>query len=235
MPPINANPAEVDKFSALASSWWDPQGDLKSLHDINPLRLDWIRSQAGPLGDLRVLDVGCGGGLLAEAMASEGAQVTGIDLARDSLQIARLHGHESDVQVHYECVSAEEYAMQQPGQFDLITCMELLEHVPDPASVVRACGQLVRPGGLVCFSTLNRNPKSFLLAIVAAEYVLRLLPRGTHQYEHFVTPSELAAAARAAGLEATALAGLGYQPWIHRYHLTGDTSVNYFLATRRPG
>ncbi|HXE19421.1 MAG TPA: bifunctional 2-polyprenyl-6-hydroxyphenol methylase/3-demethylubiquinol 3-O-methyltransferase UbiG [Castellaniella sp.] len=235
MPPINANPAEVDKFSALASSWWDPQGDLKSLHDINPLRLDWIRSQAGPLGDLRVLDVGCGGGLLAEAMASEGAQVTGIDLARDSLQIARLHGHESGVQVHYECVSAEEYAMQQPGQFDLITCMELLEHVPDPASVVRACGQLVRPGGLVCFSTLNRNPKSFLLAIVAAEYVLRLLPRGTHQYEHFVTPSELAAAARAAGLEATALAGLGYQPWIHRYHLTGDTSVNYFLATRRPG
>src|SRR6185312_2432086 len=235
MPPINANPAEVDKFSALASSWWDPQGDLKSLHDINPLRLDWIRSQAGPLGDLRVLDVGCGGGLLAEAMASEGAQVTGIDLARDSLQIARLHGHESDVQVHYECVSAEEYAMQQPGQFDLITCMELLEHVPDPASVVRACGQLVRPGGLVCFSTLNRNPKSFLLAIVAAEYVLRLLPRGTHQYEHFVTPSELAAAARAAGLEATALTGLGYQPWIHRYHLTGDTSVNYFLATRRPG
>jgi 2-polyprenyl-6-hydroxyphenyl methylase/3-demethylubiquinone-9 3-methyltransferase len=235
MPPINANPAEVDKFSALASSWWDPQGDLKSLHDINPLRLDWIRSQAGPLGNLRVLDVGCGGGLLAEAMASEGAQVTGIDLARDSLQIARLHGHESDVQVHYECVSAEEYAMQQPGQFDLITCMELLEHVPDPASVVRACGQLVRPGGLVCFSTLNRNPKSFLLAIVAAEYVLRLLPRGTHQYEHFVTPSELAAAARAAGLEATALAGLGYQPWIHRYHLTGDTSVNYFLATRRPG
>jgi 2-polyprenyl-6-hydroxyphenyl methylase/3-demethylubiquinone-9 3-methyltransferase len=235
MPPINANPAEVDKFSALASSWWDPQGDLKSLHDINPLRLDWIRSQAGPLRDLRVLDVGCGGGLLAEAMASEGAQVTGIDLARDSLQIARLHGHESDVQVHYECVSAEEYAMQQPGQFDLITCMELLEHVPDPASVVRACGQLVRPGGLVCFSTLNRNPKSFLLAIVAAEYVLRLLPRGTHQYEHFVTPSELAAAARAAGLEATALAGLGYQPWIHRYHLTGDTSVNYFLATRRPG
>jgi 2-polyprenyl-6-hydroxyphenyl methylase/3-demethylubiquinone-9 3-methyltransferase len=235
MPPINANPAEVDKFSALASSWWDPQGDLKSLHDINPLRLDWIRSQAGPLGNLRVLDVGCGGGLLAEAMASEGAQVTGIDLARDSLQIARLHGHESGVQVHYECVSAEEYAMQQPGQFDLITCMELLEHVPDPASVVRACGQLVRPGGLVCFSTLNRNPKSFLLAIVAAEYVLRLLPRGTHQYEHFVTPSELAAAARAAGLEATALAGLGYQPWIHRYHLTGDTSVNYFLATRRPG
>jgi 2-polyprenyl-6-hydroxyphenyl methylase/3-demethylubiquinone-9 3-methyltransferase len=235
MPPINANPAEVDKFSALASSWWDPQGDLNSLHDINPLRLDWIRSQAGPLGDLRVLDVGCGGGLLAEAMASEGAQVTGIDLARDSLQIARLHGHESGVQVHYECVSSEEYAMQQPGQFDLITCMELLEHVPDPASVVRACGQLVRPGGLVCFSTLNRNPKSFLLAIVAAEYVLRLLPRGTHQYEHFVTPSELAAAARAAGLEATALAGLGYQPWIHRYHLTGDTSVNYFLATRRPG
>lgn len=234
MPATNANPAELDKFSALASGWWDPQGDLKSLHDINPLRLDWIRSQAGPLGGQRVLDVGCGGGLLSEAMASEGAQVTGIDLAGDSLQIARLHGHESGVQVHYECISAEDFAAQNPGQFDLVTCMELLEHVPDPASVVRACGQLVRPGGLVCFSTLNRNPRSFLLAIVAAEYLLRLLPRGTHQYEHFITPSELAAAARGAGLEVAALSGLGYQPLTRHYHLTADTGVNYFLSARRP-
>lgn len=234
MPATNANPAELDKFSALASSWWDPQGELKTLHDINPLRLDWIRSQAGPLAGQQVLDVGCGGGLLSEAMASDGAQVTGIDLASDSLQVARLHGHESGVQVRYECISAEDFAHQNPGQFDLVTCMELLEHVPDPASVVRACGKLVRPGGLVCFSTLNRNPRSFLLAIVAAEYILRLLPHGTHQYEHFITPSELAAAARAAGLEVAALSGLAYNPLTRHYHLTADTAVNYFLAARRP-
>ncbi|HET8703632.1 bifunctional 2-polyprenyl-6-hydroxyphenol methylase/3-demethylubiquinol 3-O-methyltransferase UbiG [Castellaniella sp.] len=230
----NADPAELDKFSAFASSWWDPQGDLKTLHDINPLRLDWIRSQAGPLEGLRALDVGCGGGLLAEAMAAEGAQVTGIDLAKQSLQIARLHGHESGVQVHYECTSAEDYAQQQAGQFDLVTCMELLEHVPDPASVVDACARLVRPGGLVCFSTLNRNPKSFLLAIVAAEYVMRMLPRGTHSYEHFITPSELAAAARAAGLEVSGLSGMSYQPLTQRYSLTTDTGVNYLMAARRP-
>ncbi|MFC4299119.1 bifunctional 2-polyprenyl-6-hydroxyphenol methylase/3-demethylubiquinol 3-O-methyltransferase UbiG [Castellaniella hirudinis] len=230
----NANPAELDKFSAFASGWWDPQGDLKTLHDINPLRLDWIRTQAGPLDGLRTLDVGCGGGLLAEAMAAEGAQVTGIDLAKQALQIARLHGHESGVQVQYECVSAEDYAQQQAGQFDLVTCMELLEHVPDPASVVAACARLVRPGGLVCFSTLNRNPKSFLLAIVAAEYVMRMVPRGTHSYEQFITPSELAAAARGAGLEVTRLTGMGYQPLTQRYSLTQDTGVNYLMAARRP-
>jgi len=230
----NANPAELDKFSALASSWWDPQGELKTLHDINPLRMDWIRGQAGTLAGQRVLDVGCGGGLLSEAMAAEGAQVTGIDLAKASLQVARLHGHESGVRVQYECVSAEDYATQQAGQFDLITCMELLEHVPDPAAIVAACGQLVRPGGLVCFSTLNRNPKSFLLAIVAAEHVLRMVPRGTHSYEQFITPSELAGAVRAAGLDVVALSGLEYQPLTRLYRLSPDTGVNYMMAARRP-
>ena len=230
----NADPAELDKFSAFASNWWDPQGDLKTLHDINPLRLDWIRTQAGSLTGLRTLDVGCGGGLLAEALAAEGAQVTGIDLAKQALQIARLHGHESGIQVDYECISAEDYAQQHAGQFDLVTCMELLEHVPDPASVVRACARLVRPGGLVCFSTLNRNPKSFLLAIVAAEYLMRMVPRGTHSYEQFITPSELAAAARSAGLDVVTLSGMGYQPLTRQYSLTPDTGVNYLLAARRP-
>lgn len=230
----NANPAELDKFSALASSWWDPQGDLKTLHDINPLRLDWIRGQAGDLAGQRVLDIGCGGGLLTEAMASEGAQVTGIDLAKASLQVAKLHGHESGVQVRYECVSAEDYAAQQPGQFDLVTCMELLEHVPDPAAIVQACARLVRPGGLVCFSTLNRNPKSFLLAIVAAEYLLRMVPKGTHSYDQFITPSELAGAARSAGLDVSALSGLEYLPLTRQYRLAPDTGVNYMMATRRP-
>lgn len=230
----NADPAELDKFSALASNWWDPQGDLKTLHDINPLRMDWIRSQAGDLAGQRVLDIGCGGGLLTEAMAAEGAQVTGIDLAKASLQVARLHGHESGVQVQYECVSAEDYAEQQAGQFDLVTCMELLEHVPDPAAVVQACARLVRPGGLVCFSTLNRNPKSFLLAIVAAEYLLRMVPKGTHSYEQFITPSELAGAVRSAGLDVSALSGLEYLPLTRQYRLAPDTGVNYMMAARRP-
>ena len=230
----NANQAELDKFSAFASSWWDPQGELKTLHDINPLRLDWIRTQAGPLENLRTLDVGCGGGLLAEAMAAEGARVTGIDLAKQALQIARLHGHESGIKVDYECISAEDYAQQHAGQFDLVTCMELLEHVPDPASVISACARLVRPGGLVCFSTLNRNPKSFLLAIVAAEYMLRMVPRGTHSSEQFITPSELAAAARGAGLDVVNLTGMSYQPLTRLYSLTQDTGVNYLMATRRP-
>ncbi|CAM5779141.1 bifunctional 2-polyprenyl-6-hydroxyphenol methylase/3-demethylubiquinol 3-O-methyltransferase UbiG [Castellaniella caeni] len=234
MQTANVNQAELDKFGALASSWWDPQGELKTLHDINPLRLGWIRTQAGTLAGCRVLDVGCGGGLLAEAMAAEGAQVTGIDLAQQSLQIARLHGHESGVRVHYECISAEDHAQQQAGQYDLVTCMELLEHVPDPAAIVRACAQLVRPGGLVCFSTLNRNAKSFLLAIVAAEYILRMVPRGTHSYEQFITPSELAVAARQAGLEVSAVNGLQYLPLTRQYQVSSDAGVNYLMAARRP-
>lgn len=234
MQTANADQAEVDKFSALASSWWDPNGELKTLHDINPLRLDWIREQAGGLNGRRILDVGCGAGLLSEAMAIEGAEVTGIDLAGESLQIARLHGLETGVKVDYQQTSAEEHAADHPAQYDLVTCMELLEHVPDPASVVRACGALVRPGGLVCFSTLNRNPKAFVLAILGAEYLLRMLPRGTHSYEHFIKPSELAAAARAAGLEPAALAGLEYNPLTRHYRVTRDTSVNYMMAARRP-
>jgi len=234
MQTANADQAEVDKFSALASSWWDPNGELKTLHDINPLRLDWIREQAGGLNGRRILDVGCGAGLLSEAMAIEGAEVTGIDLAGESLQVARLHGLETGVKVDYQQTSAEEHAADHPAQYDLVTCMELLEHVPDPASVVRACGTLVRPGGLVCFSTLNRNPKAFVLAILGAEYLLRMLPRGTHSYEHFIKPSELAAAARAAGLEPAALAGLEYNPLTRHYRVTRDTSVNYMMAARRP-
>jgi len=234
MQTANADQAEVDKFSALASSWWDPNGELKTLHDINPLRLDWIREHAGGLNGRRILDVGCGAGLLSEAMAIEGAEVTGIDLAGESLQVARLHGLETGVKVDYQQTSAEEHAADHPAQYDLVTCMELLEHVPDPASVVRACGALVRPGGLVCFSTLNRNPKAFVLAILGAEYLLRMLPRGTHSYEHFIKPSELAAAARAAGLEPAALAGLEYNPLTRHYRVTRDTSVNYMMAARRP-
>ncbi len=234
MQTANADQAELDKFSALASTWWDPNGALKTLHDINPLRLDWIREQAGGLDGLRILDVGCGAGLLAEAMAAEGAAVTGIDLAEESLQVARLHGLETGIAADYQRASAEEHAAGHPGRYDLVTCMELLEHVPDPASVVQACATLVRPGGLVCFSTLNRNPKAFMLAIVGAEYLLRMLPRGTHDYEHFIKPSELAAAARAAGLEPAALAGLEYNPLTRRYRITRDTSVNYMMAARRP-
>lgn len=229
----NADQAEIEKFGAMASTWWDPNGQLKTLHDINPLRLDWIRTQAGHLDGQTILDVGCGGGLLAESMAGEGAQVTGIDLAGESLQIARLHGHESGVHVDYHQASAEDFADQHPAQFDIVTCMELLEHVPDPASVIRACATLVKPGGQVFFSTLNRNPKSFLMAIVGAEYVLRMLPRGTHSYENFIKPSELSAAARAAGLSTTTVAGLGYQPISRSYRITRDASVNYMMATRR--
>lgn len=230
---INADQAELDKFSSLASTWWDPSGPLKTLHDINPLRLSWIRTQAGHLNGQQIVDVGCGGGLLAESMAQEGGKVTGIDLAEQSLQIARLHGYESGVSVDYQAVSAEDFATAHPGRFDVVTCMELLEHVPDPASIVRACGALAKPGGAVVFSTLNRNPKSFLMAIVGAEYLLGMLPRGTHSYEHFIKPSELDAAVRSAGLSTTSVAGLAYNPLTRLYRVTEDASVNYMLAARR--
>ncbi|MBV6272239.1 bifunctional 2-polyprenyl-6-hydroxyphenol methylase/3-demethylubiquinol 3-O-methyltransferase UbiG [Alcaligenaceae bacterium CGII-47] len=230
---INADQAEIDKFSSLSSTWWDPSGPLKTLHDINPLRLAWIRTQAGHLEGQQILDVGCGGGLLAESMAQEGAQVTGIDLAEQSLQIARLHGLESGIHVDYQHTSAESFANTHPAKFDIVSCMELLEHVPDPASVVRACATLTKPGGWVFFSTLNRNPKSFLMAIVGAEYLLRMLPRGTHNYENFIKPSELGAAARAAGLSPISLAGLAYNPFTRLYRVTDEASVNYMLATQR--
>lgn len=228
----NVDQAELDKFSALASRWWDPESEFKPLHAINPLRQEWIEELSGGLRDKHVLDVGCGGGILAEGMARQGAHVTGIDLAEKSLQIARLHGLESGVPVDYQLVSVEELAQRQPASFDVVTCMEMLEHVPDPSSIVRACAQLVKPGGWVFFSTLNRNPKSFLFAIVGAEYLLRLLPRGTHQYESFIKPSELASAARLSGLEVQAMKGMSYQPFTDHYSLSNDTSVNYLMATR---
>lgn len=230
---VNADQAELDKFGALASRWWDPESEFKPLHAINPLRLEWIQESVGSLAGKKVLDVGCGGGILSEAMARSGAQVTGIDLADKSLKIAKLHGLESGVKVEYRKVPVEQLAAEQPGQYDVVTCMEMLEHVPDPASIVRACAALTKPGGWAFFSTLNRNPKSFLFAIIGAEYVLRLLPRGTHTYDMFIKPSELAAAARGAGLEPVGMRGMEYNPITQIYSLTSDTSVNYLMATRK--
>jgi 2-polyprenyl-6-hydroxyphenyl methylase / 3-demethylubiquinone-9 3-methyltransferase len=232
-PSSNVDQAELDKFSALASRWWDPNSEFKPLHAINPLRLEWIKGLVGGLHDKTVLDVGCGGGILAEGMARAGAKVTGIDLADKSLRVAKLHGLESGVPVTYRNISAEDMALEQPQTFDVITCMEMLEHVPDPGSIVRACSTLVKPGGWVFFSTLNRNPKSFLFAIVGAEYILRLLPRGTHSWRSFVRPSELATSARTCGLTTQELMGMSYNPFTQTYSLGRDTSVNYLMATRK--
>lgn len=229
----NVDPAELAKFSELAHRWWDPESEFRPLHHINPLRLDWIDRLAGVAGK-QVVDVGCGGGILAEAMARRGAQVLGIDLAQKSLKVAQLHALDTGVTtVQYREVSSEALAAEQPGQFDVVTCMEMLEHVPDPASVVRACATLVKPGGWVFFSTLNRNLKSFMLAIVGAEYVLNMLPRGTHEYAKFIQPSELAGHCRAVGLEWQKTRGLSYNPLTRRYWLNDDTSVNYLVATQR--
>ena len=231
---LNADPAELAKFSDLAHRWWDPESEFRPLHQINPLRLEWINAQV-PLSGLKVVDVGCGGGILSDAMARKGAQVTGIDLAIKSLKVAQLHALEAGTTgVQYREISAEALAQEQPEQFDVVTCMEMLEHVPDPASVVKACAELVKPGGWVFFSTLNRNPKSFLFAIVGAEYVLKLLPRGTHEFAKFIKPSELASYCRAAGLDLQGTRGMEYNPLTKRYWLSGDTSVNYMIATRKP-
>jgi 2-polyprenyl-6-hydroxyphenyl methylase/3-demethylubiquinone-9 3-methyltransferase len=229
---MNADPAELEKFSQLAHRWWDPHGEFRPLHDINPLRLDWIDSRASLAGK-RVLDVGCGGGILTEAMAQRGAQVTGIDLSEKPLRVAELHLLESKAEVTYERVSAEDYAERHPAAFDVVTCMELLEHVPEPASTVGACARLVRPGGQVFFSTINRNPKSYLFAVIGAEYILRLLPRGTHDYLRFIKPSELSRHARAAGLRAAELIGMTYNPLTQRYRLERDCDVNYLLRCVR--
>ena len=229
----NVDPAELAKFSDLAHRWWDVHSEFRPLHQINPLRLDWIQ-QLAPLKDRQVLDVGCGGGILSDAMARAGATVTGIDLASKSLKVAQLHALETQTpRVTYREISAEALAAEAPGQFDTVTCMEMLEHVPDPASVIQACATLVKPGGWVFFSTLNRNPKSFVFAIVGAEYVLNLLPKGTHEYAKFIRPAELAAHARAAGLTLQAMKGLQYNPITRRYWLNDDTSVNYMVATQR--
>jgi 2-polyprenyl-6-hydroxyphenyl methylase/3-demethylubiquinone-9 3-methyltransferase len=230
---VNADPAELAKFSDLAHRWWDPESEFRPLHQINPLRLDWIQSLV-PLAGKRVLDVGCGGGILADAMARKGAQVLGIDLATKALKVAQLHALEAHTaNVEYREISAEALASEQPGDFDAVTCMEMLEHVPDPASVVRACSTLVKPGGWVFFSTINRNPKSFLFAIVGAEYVLKILPRGTHEYTKFIRPSELAGYCRGAGLELAHARGMEYNPLTRRYWMSSDTSVNYLFATQR--
>ena len=230
----NVDPAELAKFSELAHRWWDPESEFRPLHQINPLRLGWIDGLVG-LGGKQVVDVGCGGGILADAMARKGAQVLGIDLATKSLKVAQLHALEAGTpNVQYREVSAEALAAERPGQFDVVTCMEMLEHVPDPAAVVKACAQLVRPGGWVFFSTLNRNPKSFLFAIVGAEYLLKLLPKGTHEYARMIKPSELSQWAREAGLDLHSFKGMEYNPLSKRYWLSEDTSVNYLLACHKP-
>ena len=230
----NVDPAELAKFSDLAHRWWDTESEFRPLHQINPLRLDWINTLC-PVAGKQVLDIGCGGGILSDAMARKGAQVLGIDLATKALRVAQLHALEAQTpNVSYREVSAEALAAEQPASYDLVTCMEMLEHVPDPASIVQACHTLVRPGGWVFFSTLNRNPKSFLFAIVGAEYLLNLLPRGTHSYAKFIRPSELARACRAAGLQLLQTRGMQYNPLTRRYWLDDDPSVNYLVATQRP-
>jgi 2-polyprenyl-6-hydroxyphenyl methylase / 3-demethylubiquinone-9 3-methyltransferase len=231
---LNADPAELAKFSDLAHRWWDPAGEFRPLHEINPLRLEWIERLA-PLAGKDVLDVGCGGGILAEAMAQRGARVTGIDLAEKPLRVAQLHLLESGAEVRYERASAEEFAAAHAEGFDVVTCMEMLEHVPDPASAVAACARLLRPGGRAFFSTINRNPKSYLFAVIGAEYVLKLLPRGTHDYTRFIRPSELSAWCRDAGLRALELTGMTYNPLMRRYRLGRDSDVNYLLAGVRDG
>ena len=228
----NADPVELEKFSQLAHKWWDPNSEFKPLHDINPLRLEYIDRHAA-LDGKTVLDVGCGGGILSESMAGLGANVTGIDLADKSLQVAQLHLLESGKQVDYRKVAVEELAAEQPAHFDVVTCLEMLEHVPDPQSVITACARLVKPGGWVFFSTLNRNPKSYLFAVIGAEYILNLLPRGTHDYARFIKPSELAQSIRNAGLDLIDLTGMSYNPLTRTYSLGQNSDVNYLIACRR--
>jgi 2-polyprenyl-6-hydroxyphenyl methylase / 3-demethylubiquinone-9 3-methyltransferase len=228
----NVDAAEINKFEALASRWWDADSEFKPLHEINPLRLEYIDRRA-KLAGKKVIDVGCGGGILAESMAGHGASVTGIDMGEAPLAVARLHQHESGVEVDYQRSTAENFAAQHPGQFDVVTCMEMLEHVPEPASVINACMKLAKPGGHVFFSTLNRNPKSFLFAIVGAEYILRLLPKGTHEYQKFIKPSELSAWARQSSLNVNEITGMSYNPFTKTYSLGYDVDVNYLVHCQR--
>jgi 2-polyprenyl-6-hydroxyphenyl methylase/3-demethylubiquinone-9 3-methyltransferase len=229
----NVHPHEINKFGSMAERWWDPQGEFKTLHDINPLRIQFIRQYADIAGK-RIVDVGCGGGILTEGLAKQGADVLGIDLSEELIDIADLHGLESGVNTHYQKISAEALAEQQPESFDHVTCMEMLEHVPDPGSIISACARLVKPGGMVFFSTLNRQPKAYLLAIVAAEHVLRMLPKGTHDFKTFIKPSELSQSARNAGLELQGMVGIEYNPFTRRFSLGRDIDVNYLAAFRRP-
>lgn len=229
----NVDPAELAKFDALASRWWDPEGEFRPLHEINPLRLDWIRQHID-LTDMQTVDIGCGGGILAESMATAGAKVTGIDMAEGPLSVARLHQHESGAKVDYRQATAEELADNESGEYDVVTCLEMLEHVPDPSKVIQSCHELVRPGGHVFFSTISRNAKSFLFAIVGAEYVLKLLPAGTHEYEKFIRPSELDEWARHSGLELRDSVGMKYNPLTRDYSLGPDLDVNYLMYFQRP-
>ena len=230
---MNADPHEIQKFSDLAHRWWDKTSEFRPLHDINPLRLEWINGHA-PLNGRKVIDIGCGGGILTESMARKGADVTGIDLSDKALRVADLHSLESGVAVRYKLSAAEAMAEQEAGQYDIVTCMEMLEHVPDPASIVRAAAALVKPGGQLFFSTLNRNPKSYLYAVVGAEYLLRMLPKGTHDYAKFITPAELSQFVRQAGLQIDALKGMSYNPFSKIYSLNSNTGVNYMMACSRP-
>lgn len=231
---VNVDPAEIAKFEELASRWWDKQGEFKPLHEINPLRLQYIDQRVG-LAEKKVLDVGCGGGILAESMAQSGADVLGIDMGKAPLSVAKLHAMEAEIDLEYRQVTVEELAEEMPGQFDAVTCMEMLEHVPDPASIIRACYKLVKPGGDVFMSTLNRNPKSFMFAVVGAEYILQMLPKGTHDYKKFIKPSELSSWSRAAGLELKDITGLSYNPLTKTYKLSSnDVSVNYMTHNIRP-
>ena len=230
---MNADPHEIQKFSELAHRWWDPTSEFRPLHEINPLRLEWINARA-PLRGKKVIDIGCGGGILAESMARKGADVTGIDLSEKALKVADLHSLEAEVSVRYKHIAAEEMAAQEAGQYDVVTCMEMLEHVPDPSSIVRAAATLVKPGGLVFFSTLNRNPKAYLFAVLGAEYLLRMLPKGTHDYAKFITPAELSQFVREAGMNVDAFKGLSYNPLTKIYALNQDTAVNYMVACSRP-
>ena len=229
----NKDQAEIDKFSDLASRWWDTTSEFKPLHAINPLRLNWIKKQID-LSGKSVVDIGCGGGILAESLAQAGSLTTGIDLSEKALKVADLHGLESGIKVNYELISAEELALKSPNSFDVVTCMEMLEHVPDPLSVVKACSDLVKPGGMLFFSTLNRNPKAYLLAVLGAEYVLNLLPKGTHDYKKFIKPSELASFMRQAGLEMVDIAGMSFNPLSDTYSIGKDTDVNYLISAKKP-
>lgn len=233
-PDANVDPAELAKFSEVAHRWWDPTSEFRPLHEMNPVRVGWLAQAVGGLEGKRVLDVGCGGGILAESLATLGASVTGIDLSEKALGVARLHGLESGIKVDYRAVSAEAFAAAAPASFEVVTCMELLEHVPDPGSLVAACAALAKPGGSVVFATINRTPKAYLLAVLGAEYVLQLLPRGTHDWARFVRPAELAAHARRAGLDLAAMTGVAYNPLSRAFALDAATSVNYIAAFGKP-
>ena len=233
MTTLNADPVEIQKFSDLAHRWWDPTSEFRPLHEINPLRLEWINNRASLTGK-NVIDIGCGGGILAESMAKKGAIVTGIDLSDKALKVADLHGLESGINVRYKKIAAEQMAEEETGLYDVVTCMEMLEHVPNPASIIKACFTLLKPGGHVFFSTLNRNPKSYLFAIIGAEYLFQLLPKGTHDYAKFITPAELSQAIRNAGLQVDGMRGMSYNPISKIYSLNQDTSVNYLVACTRP-